>query len=267
MYCPNCGTQIPDNSKFCHQCGAFVAQFTRPAAEQAENDVPMPHDEVQGASVKTTGTMTAEKAAVEKKPIGKYIILGLIAFFIIIAALDFQTESEAPELTDEEKYEALVAAYHSGDYTTCLNYCEELGNYKNADKYSNLVKARQLHFSSDEAIAAHVKKLVQHMEFEDTKRVIMLNYYLAKPYLQGYWTSKDGMHTFEMRDNGSYITTVPCFPEQGDSYSIEDGIVYTNFKNTAKKSVEEYKITPISEDQLEIYSYRLQKTYALTKRR
>ncbi|MDE5679463.1 MAG: zinc ribbon domain-containing protein, partial [Lachnospiraceae bacterium] len=34
MFCPNCGKQISDNSKFCGYCGAVITPPAMPVAEQ-----------------------------------------------------------------------------------------------------------------------------------------------------------------------------------------------------------------------------------------
>ena len=37
MYCPNCGKEIPDESKFCPECGYTITQ----KAEELKKDVPV----------------------------------------------------------------------------------------------------------------------------------------------------------------------------------------------------------------------------------
>ena len=48
---------------------------------------------------------------------------------------------------------------------------------------------------------------------------------VTESYLVGYWTSKNGMHTFEMKKNGSFVTTVPVVPKCGNTYNIVDGVM------------------------------------------
>lgn len=85
--------------------------------------------------------------------------------------------------------------------------------------------------------------------------------------LIGYWTSNNGMHTFEMKSNGGYVTTVPVVPRCGDTYTIEDGVIYSYYANNPSKVTPNLKITMISDTEIEIYSYQTNSTYTLHKRR
>ena len=85
--------------------------------------------------------------------------------------------------------------------------------------------------------------------------------------LIGYWTSSDGMHTFEMKQNGGYVTTVPVVPRCGDSYTIIDGVIYSYYANNPSNMTANLGIKLISDTEMEVYSYQLNKTYTLYKRR
>ncbi|MCD6364577.1 MAG: zinc ribbon domain-containing protein [Planctomycetes bacterium] len=39
MFCPNCGTEIKDDSKFCGSCGAPLEHFGEMEAEKGKSDV------------------------------------------------------------------------------------------------------------------------------------------------------------------------------------------------------------------------------------
>lgn len=252
MYCSNCGTQIPDSSKYCCECGAPVFRNQRGPVQE-------PVYPPSAAAEKET----------RKTAFWKPILICVIAAVITLLAINF-TKDTVPviqELTQEQKYENMVEAYHSGNYQACWDYCKELGTFQNTQKYGNLAKARLMLFSSEDEITEHSKKLVKQLDFEDTGEVLVSNYYLAKGYLQGYWTTSNGMHTFEITKKGGYITTIPVPPEQGDSFSIEDGILFDCFKKDPDKRINQMKFTPVSEEKVKIYSYQVKKTYELTKRR
>lgn len=85
--------------------------------------------------------------------------------------------------------------------------------------------------------------------------------------LVGYWVSRNGKHTFEMKSNGGYVTTVPVVPKSGDSFYMEDGIIYKYFSNNPSRVTPNLKISMISDTEIEIYSYQTQDTYTLYKRR
>lgn len=85
--------------------------------------------------------------------------------------------------------------------------------------------------------------------------------------LVGYWSSRNGMHTFEMKENGSYITTVPVVPRCGDTYMMIDGVIYSFYQNNPNNITANLKITKISNTEIEVYSYQTDTTYTLMKRR
>ena len=181
---------------------------------------------------------------------------------------EFRELSSSQPTTKEEKYEALKDAYHNGEYYTCFQYCEELGDYENAQKYANLIKARTLYgLSTQKEVTQITKKIMNHINWEDTKEVLVSNYYVAYGYLLGYWTTDNGMHTFEITKKGGYITTIPVIPGKGDTFDIENGYLYTYWSKDPDNRTKEFKITPVSKTKVKIYSYKTQKTYTLTKRR
>ena len=170
--------------------------------------------------------------------------------------------------TDEEMYSSMIDAYSKGDYQKSWEYCQELGSYKDTEKYADLIKARLLYgFNDFEEVIEHAKKLMKDINFADTKDALVSNYWIAAGYLQGYWSTSNGMHTFEMRDNGGYTTTIPVPPYSGDSVDIEDGILYRYFENTPNKKTDTFKIKPISDTEVEFYAYQTKQTFTLTKRR
>lgn len=85
--------------------------------------------------------------------------------------------------------------------------------------------------------------------------------------LIGYWTSNSGKHTFEMKSNGGYVTTIPVVPYCGDSYEMVDGIIYKYFASNPSKVTPNLKITMVSDTEIEVYSYQTKDTYTLYKRR
>lgn len=171
--------------------------------------------------------------------------------------------------SDEDQYTAMKEAYSKGDYNKSMEYCQKLGNYKDTEKYSDLIKARVIYgyFDTVDEVIEHTKKLIKNIDFADTKDVLVSNYYVAMGYLLGYWSTSNGMHTFEMRDNGGYTTTIPVPPYSGDSVDIEDGILYRYFENNPNKKTDTFKIKPISDTEVEFYAYQTKQTYTLTKRR
>lgn len=90
---------------------------------------------------------------------------------------------------------------------------------------------------------------------------------VTESYLVGYWTSKNGMHTFEMKKNGSFVTTVPVVPKCGNTYNMVDGVMYSYYASNPSKKTKNLKFTAISDTEVKVYSYQTKATYTLYKRR
>ena len=86
-------------------------------------------------------------------------------------------------------------------------------------------------------------------------------------FLEGYWSSNNGMHTFEMKKNHSYITTVPVVPHCGDTYELVDGVIRSYYASNPSQKTDNLKITVVSDKEIEVYSYQTKATYTLYKRR
>ena len=86
-------------------------------------------------------------------------------------------------------------------------------------------------------------------------------------FLIGYWSSRNGMHTFEMKKDYGYITTVPVVPRSGDAYDLIDGILYKFFMSDPSNKTPNLKFTKISDTEIEVYSYQTNTSYTLIKRR
>jgi len=90
---------------------------------------------------------------------------------------------------------------------------------------------------------------------------------VTESYLLGYWTSRNGMYTFEMKKDWSYYTMVPVVPQCGDTYDLVDGILYQYYARNPSKKTANLKFTAVSDTEMEVYSYQTKDTYTLFKRR
>lgn len=86
-------------------------------------------------------------------------------------------------------------------------------------------------------------------------------------FLVGYWSSRNGMHTFEMDKNYGYITTVPVVPHCGDTYELVDGVIRSYYASNPSQKTDNLKITVVSDTEIEVYSYQTNTSYTLIKRR
>lgn len=86
-------------------------------------------------------------------------------------------------------------------------------------------------------------------------------------FLEGYWSSRNGMHTFEMKSDHSYVTTIPVVPQSGDTFELVDGVIYKYFASSPGNKTANLKFTKVSDTEIEVYSYQTKTSYTLIKRR
>ena len=86
-------------------------------------------------------------------------------------------------------------------------------------------------------------------------------------FLEGYWSSRNGMYTFEMKSDHSYATTIPVVPQSGDTFELVDGVIYKYFVSNPGNKTANLKFTKVSDTEIEVYSYQTNTSYTLIKRR
>ena len=175
--------------------------------------------------------------------------------------------SEELAAAPEEAYSAMVAAYKEKRYSDSYGYYEQAKGYQDADKYGNLLKARLCYDLNlkDEEIDALEKAIVNDISFADSADVLVCNSAIAYYYLLGFWKTSNGMHSYEVKENGRTTTTVPVVPRTGDSYSIINGTYWRYFNGKWDERTAQYDFKPISKSKMEIYSYQVNQSYTFNK--
>lgn len=118
MFCPHCGTQLPDGSKFCASCGANLE--TAPAQPE-QTASPAPEAKPAPAPAAATAVSTTKKVHM-KMP--KFLAAGIVILILIVVALIISSMSGSAN--------AVQFAYLAGG---------ELRLSKNADASKNLTFA------------------------------------------------------------------------------------------------------------------------------
>lgn len=96
MFCPKCGTQVPDNAQFCSNCQAPLSQ--QPAPQQPVQAQPQPVQPVQSPVVPVQSQPAAPVATMPSKPVkrgnvisnlfdSRFRMLALIALVVWLAAM------------------------------------------------------------------------------------------------------------------------------------------------------------------------------------
>lgn len=81
MFCSKCGTQNPDNSRFCKGCGGELRQAAASAAAAAP--APAPAMAAAPAAAPAATIMSAPAAAAKKLPVKKPIIIAIAAVVVV----------------------------------------------------------------------------------------------------------------------------------------------------------------------------------------
>ena len=170
-------------------------------------------------------------------------------------------------VSQEEAYQAMLDAYKAGKYSDSYGYYEQAAGFKDADKYGNLLKARLCYTLklTDSEIESLEEAIANDIGFADSKDVLVCNSAMAHYYLLGYWKTSNGMHGYEVKENGGSTTTVPAIPRAGDYYTILNGTYWSYFDGKWDDRIAEYKFTPISKNKMEMYSYQAKQSYTFTK--
>ena len=81
MFCPNCGTQIPDDSAFCENCGTKTATVQEPVQQSTQQ--PLPPAQQQTEPVR----QPVQPSAAPKKKKRFVLILGIAAAFLLVLVI------------------------------------------------------------------------------------------------------------------------------------------------------------------------------------
>lgn len=179
----------------------------------------------------------------------------------------YQKAADLDATNSEEAYKKLVDAYNDESYLLSYSYYEKAKSHENADKYANLLKARlcyNLQLGESE-LKELSDAILKDIDFADSKTVLVCNVAITQAYLKGYWRTANGMHGLEVKEDGYMTTTVPAIPRAGDYYTIIDGIDYDYYDGKWDDRVAQYKFTPISKDQMEMYSYQVKQSYTFNR--
>ncbi len=104
MFCSNCGTQLPDGTKFCNNCGSQQAVAANPAPSQPVSE-PLPPVQpvqpVQPAPEKPKAEKKAKKAPAKTSTkiligVAAFLVAGLIGKFAIAPSMTSDLTTTAP---------------------------------------------------------------------------------------------------------------------------------------------------------------------------
>lgn len=107
MFCPNCGTRLPDRARFCTTCGARAASAgtnRSPQASGISDTSPLPIINASSVQPRQAGLFTPETVSTSHNHSGSLLPLMLVAIVAIVAIafsaaalLNFASSGQAPK--------------------------------------------------------------------------------------------------------------------------------------------------------------------------
>lgn len=154
MKCPSCNKEIPDNSKFCPECGAKITSVEK-SAEMIPVEVP------------SVNNNTEENQPIKKHNKKKIIIYSILALVIIVIISFFIKQNNQYDfrkakwgMTKNQVKASETLDLEGGNNSTLIYSPTDFGTYKvtpcySFDKYGNLESAAYIYlgdqsFSTDD---------------------------------------------------------------------------------------------------------------------
>ncbi len=230
-YCPNCGSVVEDSDKFCSNCGQFLADT--------------------GVYTCTTQTQPQDQQTInqpKKRHIVRNIFLGIFAAIGIITVVSFLFGVYAGlfelDIDVPSAYKDGCNYYNNEKYSKareCFASIDEIDEeYKDTELYMILCDAHIHHYLSNE----QVKTLKKHLEFNDTKDVLLSDSIIAERFLLGYWQTDNKQMMLELYEDGdSYHVQTNLVRssswDKAESYYIIDGVFGLYLPASGNTSTEE----------------------------
>lgn len=102
MRCPNCGNELPDNARFCTNCGTkiVITQENINAEVSSTGDLPTNnHSSIDAYDIPSGNTSEKQKKGLVPKEKRLYIVVGIAAVIAVIGGLMVRRSSVAVEST------------------------------------------------------------------------------------------------------------------------------------------------------------------------
>jgi tetratricopeptide (TPR) repeat protein len=147
--------------------------------------------------------------------------------------------------------------YHNFNSPMANIYLKTIIHYLDSDKYLTLCRFKDANSTFDTNSSSVMETLVPLIGFEDAAELLVSRYEIAKAFLEGYWKG-DG-YTLSMKKSGDMSSDIPF--DYG-YFTISDGYFCRIDKDWNIKS-KYWRISVISQDKIEIFSYKNNRTYTL----
>ena len=119
--------------------------------------------------------------------------------------------------------------------------------------------------------------LIDMLDFEDTKSIIVENEICFDQFISGEWYTADGNNYFKanlyylktenhyyQNKEGHCAYNLPSFKNPGGYYKIMDGVYYEGKKGAENQK--QFKFSIVDKNTISIYCYKNNKNYTLYRR-
>lgn len=185
------------------------------------------------------------------------------AYKKISCAGDYEGAESLKQLITSNVYYSGINAYHNGRFSDAFADFMTIGeSYGQSKIYIALIEIRNRKMSSS-SIKYYYNLLIDNLDFEDTKTVMLDNWSIAKYFLEGKWKSGSTYLKFIKNSDNNFTCSYNLpFYDFGDYFDIEDG-VYLLCKTDSDETKKMLKLTILNEDTLQVFAYKNGKTYTL----
>lgn len=320
IQCIECGKEFSDKASSCPNCGCpvtHILQLNREVNTDANNTEPEKNRKkpfiIILSSIILIALIIGIAAFLPKEMAYRNAITAMVAgeketalnTFVKLNSYKDSSRyvSEIESKIKKETYDEGIKAYRRDDFKTAFANFMELSEYKDSRYYILLIHTKIMNSDEDNLDfgildllsypdidtknldidhprTETIKTLIAHLDFEDTKNVILNGYYLEL-FLEGSWETNDGNYYYTVTNtNGVYEIDFGDFskenikyPEwytsynipwyEGKHYKYENGI---HFQGSDESGwTKQFKITIKSKDEITIFSFKDNRSYPLRR--
>jgi len=182
--------------------------------------------------------------------------------FATLRFASFQPDDSFVPGHAQDLYAAARELYAGGTYGSAqagfMVLIEYGGSYERSEDYRTLCEFHYMGVAEGDKDA-----LVPLIGFEDAAGMLLANFDIAWAFLEGKWSCSSGYLEFK---SGSGLTYSLSAPDFGDLWDILDGTLYFYDSDDPTETQDAYRLTIISENEIQCYAFKNGKTYTLTRK-
>ncbi len=186
---------------------------------------------------------------------------GAFGDFSALLDTDFVPDDTFFDDYDWQIYDVAKAYYASGDYENAITGFILSGSYERSYDYFTLSLIHQYGVT-----ASDKDSLVALIGFEDAAALLLSTFDIAWEFLLGEWSCSAGTLEFKSKSDSNHLTYSLSAPDFGDSWGIENGLLYFFDSDSPSDTRNVYLFTVVSKNEMSCYAYKNGNTYTLKRK-